>query len=307
MAGLPWKTGLDFVVGPDDEPTSWAIKPWIPEAGLVELTGEAKEAGKTTFILAMCKAVINGWDFLGFPVQKSPVIFLTEQLGQSLRVQIREAMLDIETDFHVLVWNEVWHLDWEKLMAEVRNDAQLWGAKLLIVDTLPQWAGLEDNAENMTSGALKAVKPLQIACGEGIAVLANRHPNRERADLGAGKSSKGAGTWKGAVDIVLDLALPKNGEGERVRLLTSLSRFEETPKASLIQWERGYNYTYLGFPKKGGGKSLDTLLNEENDGWDINYVRGKFNLGKSQAYAWLGHEVAAGRLVKRGNLWYRPG
>lgn len=303
---LPWKTGVDFAVGAYDEPVSWQVKPWIPEGGLTELTGEAKEAGKTTWILALCKSIINGWDFMGEPVKKCPVIFLTEQLGQSLKVQIREAELDTEEDFHILCWYDVWEHEWADLMEQVIAYALLWGVKLIVVDTLPQWAGFEDNAENMTSGALKAVRPLQIAGGHGIATLANRHPNRQRAGQGAGKSSKGSGSFKGAVDVVLDLALPEHGQGQTTRLLTALSRFEETPKATLISWNRGYSYTSHGPPQNKVVKSVDQLLNSDSERLTVQDVMEKFKMAQSTAYKWLGREAKAGRLVKQGDAWYRP-
>jgi sugar lactone lactonase YvrE len=54
------------------EETEWLVEGLVPRGGMVELDGKIKSSGKTTFSLAMCRAILDGTDFLGFPTTSTP-------------------------------------------------------------------------------------------------------------------------------------------------------------------------------------------------------------------------------------------
>jgi hypothetical protein len=113
------------------------------------------------------------------------------------------------------------------------------GSTLLVIDTLPQFAGLAGDAENDSGAALAAVRPLQAAAAGGLAVVVARHDRKTGGDVG--ESARGSSAFAGAVDVILQL---RRGDGETrksIRHLHALSRFDETPDLLVIELtEQGY-------------------------------------------------------------------
>lgn len=78
-------------------------KPWVAKGSITEIDGKFK-VGKTHFLMALCRAVVVGDEFLGEPTQRSPVVYLTEQPMSSLREALRRANLLEREDFHLLLY-----------------------------------------------------------------------------------------------------------------------------------------------------------------------------------------------------------
>ena len=78
---------------------------------------------------------------MGNPTMKSPVIYLTEQGGASFAEAIRRAGLEENTDLHILERHRTSGANWNKIVQKAAAFARSVGAKVLIVDTLPQFAG----------------------------------------------------------------------------------------------------------------------------------------------------------------------
>ena len=106
-----------------------------------EVVGAIKTAGKTTFVMGMCRAIVDGEPFLDRPTRKMPVVYLTEERAASFSAALRRAKLDQCADFHLLMWADTIGVEWaEKVEAAVQKATEL--GSILIVDTLPQWAGI---------------------------------------------------------------------------------------------------------------------------------------------------------------------
>src|SRR5262249_11307685 len=145
---------------------------------------------------------------------------------------LKRADLQTRTDLHVLHWHDVKHLSWPVTMAAVVTKAQAIGARLVITDTIGQWAGLRGDAENANGSQMEAAAPLQDAAARGLAMIVSRHERKGGGEVG--ESGRGGSAFSGAMDIVVSL---RRGEGKTkptVRLLQTLSRFTETPDSLVI-------------------------------------------------------------------------
>jgi hypothetical protein len=102
---------------------------------------------------------------------------------------------------------------------------------MLIVDTLPQFAGLKAEAENDSGAALEAMAPLQAAAERGLAVLLTRHDRKGGGEVG--ESARGSTAWTGAVDTVINLT--RDAGRATVRKMATISRFDAAPEELMIE------------------------------------------------------------------------
>lgn len=231
------------------EPVEWVCKPWLAREVITELDGAPKSAGKTTFALAMCKAVLTGGEFLGHPTVKGRIVYLTEESGTSFRAALARAGIEEAVDFHILFWRETHGLRdgetsaWVKVVDEAVEYAKAKDAAILVVDTFAQFAKLTGDKENSAGDNLEAMLPLQKGRDEGIAVLVLRHERKEGG--GVGVSGRGSNAMSGAVDIVLQLKKPMGSHPPTHRKIEALSRFDETPSELTISLTEG-EYQVLG-------------------------------------------------------------
>lgn len=84
----------------------WIAEPWVAAGSITELDGKIKAGGKTTWLLALSRKVLDGEPFMGLPTTKSPVVFLTEQPMSSFREALRRADLLDREDFKVLQYQD---------------------------------------------------------------------------------------------------------------------------------------------------------------------------------------------------------
>jgi hypothetical protein len=223
----------------EEEDIAWYATGFVGNGLITLLDGKAKLAGKTTLLLALVHAVLHGEEFLGQRTTYSPVVYLTEQSGPSFRRNLSRAGLLDRADLHVLMWSRIENPEWPAIVAEACVQARGWGAGVMIIDTLPQFASLRGEDENRSGAILEMMKPLQAAIGGGLAVLASRHDRKSGGEVG--DSGRGSGAGTGIADIILHVQrLPGNEVGkERQRLMDTVSRLEETPERMLIELEPG--------------------------------------------------------------------
>ena len=144
------------------------------------------------------------------------------------------------------------------MVAEAVRECKRVGAKLLVVDTLPQFAGLKGDSENNSGDALAAMGPLLKAAAEGIGIVLIRHERKSGGDVG--DSGRGSSAFAGAVDIVLSLRRPEGNAKKTLRILYALSRFSETP-AELLTELTDAGYISLGDPHDAAVKAAkDSIL-----------------------------------------------
>jgi hypothetical protein len=240
---LTFKTGAQ-IASMGDEKIPWIVPGYVAKGVLTELGAKIK-TGKTTLILLLVRAVLDGLSFLGQPTFKTRVVYLTEQPSVSFYEALKRADLLGREDLIVLSFSDTRGLEWPQVAAAAVAECKRIDATLLIIDTLPQFAGLTGDKENNSGDALNAMQPLQKAASEGIGVTLVRHERKAGGDVG--DSGRGSSAFAGAVDIVLSLRKSEGNSPKNRRLLQSLSRFSETPADLLIELTDS-GYIALGEP-----------------------------------------------------------
>jgi hypothetical protein len=229
------------------EVVEWEVQGFAARGAVTELDGKVKIAGKTTFLLAMVRAKVDGLPFLNRPTRRGPVVILTEQSAQTFKTALRRAELHDRDDVIVLLWRDAARWSWQAIVRETVAECKQRNAHLLIVDTTGQFTGVVGDQENAAGRALEAMMPLQhAAASEDLAIVSARH---ERKSGGAvGESGRGSSAYAGSVDIILSLRLPEGQHPGRPRLreLHGIGRFDETPERLLIEWGGGADYVAHG-------------------------------------------------------------
>lgn len=225
---LTFRTAREIAAETPEEP-DWIARPWVAAGAVTEVDGKAKAAGKTTWLAHLIRAVLEGLGFMEKPTRQTPVVYLTEEKNTTLREALTRADLTERDDLHFLSWHQTQGFKWPDVVKAAVQKCTEIGASLLVVDTLPQFAGFKGDQENNTGDALRALEPLQLAAARGIAVVVVRHERKSGGEVG--QSGRGSSAFAGAVDIVLSISRPRDAaEGNTTRVIRALSRFDETPE-----------------------------------------------------------------------------
>jgi hypothetical protein len=227
------------------------IARYVFPQSITEIVGAVKAAGKTTFLTHLCRAILEGQDFLGEPTQPSPILYLSEQTRATFREALRRADLIGHPDFRYLLFGTTLGVPWPKVVAAARAEARRIGAKMLCVDTLGQWARLKGDAENSAGAALEAMAPLQAAAAEdGLAIVIVRHERKSGGDVE--KSARGSSAFAGAVDVIVRMRRPEGAQRATLRILEAISRFDGVPELLAIE------LTDAGYVVRGDGEAIST-------------------------------------------------
>jgi hypothetical protein len=229
---LPFRTAR-AIASEVPEQVIWYVPGYIAAGAVTELVGKIKAAGKTTWVTHAVRSIVTGTRFMGLTTTQTGVVYLTEQSPTSFRVALARAGLLERDDVVVLFWRDTAGRSWPDVVAAAVEECRRLECGVLVVDTLPRFAGLRGDAENNAGDADGAMAPLQLAAADGLAVVVVRHERKAGGEVG--DSGRGSSAFGGAVDIVLAL---KRGEGATrptVRVLHALSRFDETPSELVVE------------------------------------------------------------------------
>jgi DnaB-like helicase N terminal domain/AAA domain len=246
---LNFRSGAEIALV-TDEGIDWIVPGFLAKGAITELGAKVK-TGKTTLIMSLVRAVADGSSFLGKTTLKTPTVYLTEQPVVSFRHAMQRADLLGRDDFHVLLHSDLRGMPWPGVAAAAASECKRVGAALLVVDTLPQFAGFRGDSENNSGDALTAMQPLQQAAADGIGTILIRHERKSGGDIG--DSGRGSSAFAGAVDIVLSLRRPEGNSKKTLRVLQALSRFSETPPELLVELTEN-GYISLGEPQEAAVK-----------------------------------------------------
>ena len=223
----------------------WIAKPWVAAGSITLVTGKIKAAGKTSWVLRLGRSVLGGKPFMGEPTQKTPVVYLSEERMTTFQEALRRADLSDRKDIFLLLSHEVCGRSWASLIRAAAEECKARSAGLLVVDTFAQFAGLAHDQENSAGAAFVAIKPLQEAAAQGLAILIVHHERKgggQVSDAGRGSTAIG-----GAADVIISLRRPDGNPKRSVRLIQALSRFSETPSDLLVELTAD-GYKSLGTP-----------------------------------------------------------
>ena len=297
---LHFRTGKQIAVeAPAKVP--WLVRPFVVIGGITEVDGKVKLAGKTTFLTYMAAAVLDGSLFLGQQTSQTNVVYLTEQHLVSFRAAIERANLLGRSDFHVLNWTDTIGVKWKSIVQAAVTECKRQNAKLLIVDTLPQFAGLVGDKKNNSGDALEAMRPLQEAAKLGIAIVIARHERKSGGS--AADSGRGSSAFAGIADIILSIRRQGENQPRNIRLIQKESRFDGPDELLVELTDEGYRA--LGAPgevarQRAADDLLSAIPQSRKEAMTIEDLAA--STGKKRAYLqrFLDHLEANRKILKRG-------
>jgi hypothetical protein len=185
----------------------------------------------------MVRSVLSGDSFLGVDVPlRGPVLYMTEEREATFCVFLDRWGLR-RGDLSYMTKERAWEKPWDEMVKWAEDEAQRVGAVLLVVDTLSDWAGLSEDAENKSGAAMEAMRPLQKAAEAGLAVLVLRHDRKSGGELG--QSGRGSSAFSGASDIVFQLLDQRHSGHPARRLLKGVGRLTGVPRELVIDLQGG--------------------------------------------------------------------
>ena len=165
------------------------------------------------------------------------IVYLTEERPATFKAALKRAgLLDCQ-NFRLACFHEMLSVPWETKVRLATQECLDWGADILVVDTISQFAQLPGDGENTAGAVLKMYEPLQRAAAQGLAVIVVRHERKSGGD--AAVSGRGSSAFTGAADIVISIRRAEGHARPSVRQLTAISRYEETPEALTIDRRKG--------------------------------------------------------------------
>jgi len=213
----------------------WIVHGLVAPGLLTSLTA-AHKTGKTAFILSLCKAVSEGTPFLGLATRRARVIYLSEEAKQSFRRATERASLRQGRDMEVAFRPEH-RTSWEELVRRTAKRAKRTGAEILVVDTFAGQTNLMGEEENNAAAVAQALRPLQEAKAQGLAILIALHSGKAGAE--DGQLARGSSAFGAEADIILELR--RHGGGNLRQLKGTHGRFpEETPQRTLLGFEHNH-------------------------------------------------------------------
>ena len=208
-----------------------------------DLVGKAKK-GKTTFMLLACRAALRDEPFLDLLTKRVPILYLTEQTRRSFQDKQRAMGLDQEADLHVVFRSDFKGKSWDEVCGFIRSEVAKWAIGLVVVDTLSDWARIQD--ENDNAEALRVTAPLREIAESDVAVITVRHTGKgDHGSLDVVDMGRGASAFAGAADVACVLEGAPGGGHENRRQLRFSSRKDGVPATMIVELKDG-RYDSLG-------------------------------------------------------------
>jgi hypothetical protein len=231
----------------------WIVRPGlVAVSSITELDGKIKAAGKTTLILWMIRAILDGVPFLGAPTRQAKVLYVTEQSRQTFMDALRlVGLADRGEEFRILFREDFHGATWAKIVAAARQD----GYELVVFDTIGKLAGIRE--ENAAGEWAAAMSPLQDLAAAGRAVVIARHDRKGGGDIG--DSGRGSSQASGDVDIILAVRRPEGNQPGNRRVVEGLSRYRETPEKIVIELTAA-GYVLLGSVEAVAASEADAFV-----------------------------------------------
>ena len=258
---------------------SWAWYGFMAFGHVTLFTGLWK-AGKTTLLAYLLRDFATGGDLAG-SVKASRVLIVSEE-SQALWARRRD---EIGIGDHVHLICKPFKarprlVEWIDFVRHLAGLVESGGYRVVVFDTLASHWPVFD--ENDASGVIAALTPLNALTETGAAVMLVHHPRK--GDAGEGQAARGSGALTGFVDVILELRRFNGKDADdRRRTLTGYSRFDETPRESVIELgEDGYRL--IG--KKANAERADRqsvigeILTTEGAGLTVDEIREKWPEGR---------------------------
>lgn len=239
---LPFRTAYEF--GQDTPPNLLMLIEGLIAHGTMTEFLAAPKAGKTTLIMSLIAAVLEGREFLGRKTRRVPVFYFTEENPATFREALRRAGLLDARDLYVISKHETATATLATLIRSAMEFARRFAEPgLIVVDTLAKFAGFEDDEENTSGAARVALEPLEAAAAAGFAVLYTRHDRKGGGSLV--EAGRGSSTFAGTADVLLGLRRAEGRGQANRRTLSGIGRIDGLPGQLVIEYAEGA-YTVVG-------------------------------------------------------------
>jgi GNAT superfamily N-acetyltransferase len=221
-------------LGLDETAQSWLVPDFIAPGCYTEIIGLMK-LGKSTLICDIIRAAVHGAHFLGRPCVKTPVVYMSEQGGPSLRATLERGRLLAEDDLYLMGPRQLFGLSWPERFAASMQLAERTGAKIIIIDTFAKLALLAGDQENSAGAIMQALQVCEAARAKGIGLVFIRHARKMVEDDGVSTAGRGSGAITGDMDICVLHSKPKHHD---LRILQIKSRLSE-PDDIWLKYQSG--------------------------------------------------------------------
>ncbi|HVD00919.1 MAG TPA: AAA family ATPase [Candidatus Dormibacteraeota bacterium] len=243
-ARLPWATAAEFAAR-TPEAVEWDVLGIAARRSITEVVAYIK-TGKSTLIGHLVRSVLSGRPFLGLPTRRCGVLWVTEERSATFRRLLERCGLLDAVGLHILLLEDIRDIEWPDRVKDMGRKARQVGSGLAVLDTISRLANLGGEGENAAGEAMTAMAPVEELAAGGLSVIIGRH-SRKASKAGGDPDSagRGSGAWSGVSDIVIQIAGAGASHPATVRIVNSVSRFEETPDKALIELKDG-EYRLLG-------------------------------------------------------------
>ena len=99
----------------------------------------------------MCRSVLDSQPLLDRGTAVSLIVYLIEQPKASFVEAFRGTELFDRADFHILFSSSIFGTSWDEVATHTITKAEKLGAEL-VIDTLPQFAGLKGGCKGTSAG-----------------------------------------------------------------------------------------------------------------------------------------------------------
>jgi AAA domain len=238
---MPWYTPGELSQLAGAEPR-WFIEGLIPCGAITELSAKPK-VGKTRWILDAVAASQADRPFLGRSTRQLKVAYMTEEGASTFLHALKRAELLVSPGITVLLRSKAMGRQWRDIVAGAAAKCVEFGAEVLVVDTLTDWAGIRGEEENSSGAALEAMEPLREVANTGVGVIVLRHDRKSGGRVG--ESGRGSSAFAGAADVLLSLKFPQTNGHPTRRILESAGRYDGLPGSLTLDLRDG-RYACLG-------------------------------------------------------------
>lgn len=232
-AQSPWRfLGVDELGADDDGPgIEWVLAGYLARGHKTLMPGIWK-SGKTTFISHVVRSILSGKPFCGLQTTSGIVTIVSEEGRRLWGARRRAVGLAGAVDFLLRPFpiGRPSFGQWVDMVQAVAEHAK--DRSLVIFDSIHNLWGITQ--ENDNAEQLRWLEPLNAITDVGPALLLTGHPSK--AEQTEGRVTRGGGAIAGWVDILMEFRrLDPNDLGNKMRVLTGFSRFEETPQDLVVE------------------------------------------------------------------------